>query len=668
MPRISLFRLLFPLLLLLSSSSSATAAINDEIRILTQDVWDLADVTTTMAELFFSSSNVTATLYIPSTESTETTTTTAVPRIEWTATTPVPVACGASILSIKYDDSTNSKDYYWKHVFSQAMDPGTPSVDHVVSIDLDNDNLSQLVDMRNSSLSNGLGKSFINAIENYNDVGNQTTMISSFFRLFAFFPFGKGVIVSRIYSLELPLHPLSLWWNANNDDGDSFSPLEKKDYELSIQSLDDEVEAWFFDGGPLPAGESSLAFSQSESGNDGDVVTLEVVDNSLIQFRFTGQSKVEEGGEVAAAFQYGLEIDGEEGRDSLFTKFSAEAFNDTDGIIQSVENGGFDSMSITHGLVRAQDVSMEPYAFIPLLSTSLLTPADVGNGHMVVSGVWIDDQMMVHHSLEERFPLSEYYVNTTVPSSSSATDASRNSNLCPPESMRNLALLSEGATILSVSSNYGTIPSAVSSNFGAEKAIDGDEKSAWSSAGDGNDAYISIQLPFSSNVIYVDFHTRTMVTSAQVSEYQVEIDSVVAASGCGVMDAIRPYECDLEGDGEGIGVKNASVVTFRVVDSSGGNTGAVSVGVYGCNVDEEPTEPLPTQSEKEDVPVEVIDGGLGQDGGQSSLNDEPTEVVIDNGAVLGEDKPAVHSGGIVGTVSIFIACLSLVSACFLASK
>jgi hypothetical protein len=68
-----------------------------------------------------------------------------------------------------------------------------------------------------------------------------------------------------------------------------------------------------------------------------------------------------------------------------------------------------------------------------------------------------------------------------------------------------------------------------------------------------------------------------------------------------VPDATKPYECDLDlmtdGDLNSMGVRDVTVVTFRVVDSSGGNTGAIDIGVYGCSLaDEELALDMTTES------------------------------------------------------------------------
>ncbi|KAL7464676.1 hypothetical protein ACHAXS_005012 [Conticribra weissflogii] len=568
-------------------------------------VWDLAH---DVAEKFFFSSNVTVTLY-PSPDLSEE------PKVEWTATTPIAVACGVSVLAMRNDTISNNEfddrgEFFWHHVFSQAMDPSVPSLDHVVSVSLNDDSLKRFVDV---SSMQSIFDSNQNGLDGVVNGGGTTAADGSkenlVFRLFAFLPFGRGVLVSRIYSVEVDVGLMSDPQGVVN---------------RAIKLTVGEFNATTGSGSPkFPSGESSLAFSHGLCNDDGVIANssssinemknlncnvdseLSVVvkaTDSMIEFEISGIEK-KQGGGVAAAFQYGIDAN----KISL-DDLSIEAFEDSDGINDNGEGS-------SHGLVRAQDVSLIPNAFISFISTTL-TAEDVEQSDLVVGGVWIDDQMFVYHSTQHRFALKNY-VNPTQATSDTASvsQTHHNSTLCPSSPIANLALLSKGASVLSVSSNFGTSPSDVTSTYGGNKAIDEDPSTAWSSDGDGDDAFITILLPYPSNVVYVDFHTRTMVTSAQVSEYEVEVDGgFVIASGCEVLDSSQPFDCEVIGyDGE-VGARNVTEVTFQVVGSSGGNTGAVSVGVYGCAADDE-LDSLPSSSEGDDVTdiavLSETDAGIG---------------------------------------------------------
>ncbi len=130
--------------------------------------------------------------------------------------------------------------------------------------------------------------------------------------------------------------------------------------------------------------------------------------------------------------------------------------------------------------------------------------------------------------------------------------------------------LARGATVTAVSSNYGGGDN--DSRWGANNAIDGDQATEWSSAGDGNDAYITLQLPGEVDVGGFGVWTRTMGSSAQIGRFVVESDSGEVFGPFELPDAGGLYEFSVEGRGRSF--------TFRVIDSSGGNTGVVELAIY----------------------------------------------------------------------------------------
>ncbi|MCH7606902.1 MAG: discoidin domain-containing protein, partial [Chloroflexi bacterium] len=135
----------------------------------------------------------------------------------------------------------------------------------------------------------------------------------------------------------------------------------------------------------------------------------------------------------------------------------------------------------------------------------------------------------------------------------------------------NLALLSESTRIVGTSSNFGGADNAGA--WGANKAFDGDPSTAWSSSGDGNDAWIEIELLQETHVTALGFWTRTMGTSAQISSFNVLTDRDETYGPFTLEDAsqVHMFETDF----------TAKRLRFEVVDSSGGNTGAVEIEVYG---------------------------------------------------------------------------------------
>lgn len=136
---------------------------------------------------------------------------------------------------------------------------------------------------------------------------------------------------------------------------------------------------------------------------------------------------------------------------------------------------------------------------------------------------------------------------------------------------QNLALLSSGARVTGVSSNYGGEDN--SSPYGADKAFDGDPGTQWSSNGDGNKAWVEIELASRAHITSLGFWTRTMGSSAQITSFQVLADDGKTFGPFKLADAagIHYFPVDF----------TAKRLRFEAVETSGGNTGAVEIEVYG---------------------------------------------------------------------------------------
>jgi hypothetical protein len=134
----------------------------------------------------------------------------------------------------------------------------------------------------------------------------------------------------------------------------------------------------------------------------------------------------------------------------------------------------------------------------------------------------------------------------------------------------NLALVAGGAKIAGVSSNYGGDNTG---SYGANNAIDGNPATQWSSNGDGNKAWIEIELPAKAHITNIGFWSRTMGSSAEIRTFRVIADGGQAYGPFTLADAgsIHYFATDF----------TAQRLRFEAVDTSGGNTGAVEIEVYG---------------------------------------------------------------------------------------
>ena len=116
-----------------------------------------------------------------------------------------------------------------------------------------------------------------------------------------------------------------------------------------------------------------------------------------------------------------------------------------------------------------------------------------------------------------------------------------------------------GADVVEVSSEF-------SADFGAGNAIDGDPATEWSTSGDGDDAYLVIDLGREVEVVGVGFHTRSMSDGSAISEsFTITVDDT---------DRFGPFPV-----GRAEVSFSGRIVRFDVDTSTGGNTGATEVEV-----------------------------------------------------------------------------------------
>lgn len=135
---------------------------------------------------------------------------------------------------------------------------------------------------------------------------------------------------------------------------------------------------------------------------------------------------------------------------------------------------------------------------------------------------------------------------------------------------KNVALVSVGARVKGVSSNFGG--GDVNSAYGANKVIDGDLSTEWSSNGEGDKAWIEIDLGKEYSITNIGFRTRTMGTSAQIERFQVSTDKGAKLGPFDLPDAKSVYYFPV--------TATARTLRFEVLKSSGGNTGAAEIEVY----------------------------------------------------------------------------------------
>jgi hypothetical protein len=134
----------------------------------------------------------------------------------------------------------------------------------------------------------------------------------------------------------------------------------------------------------------------------------------------------------------------------------------------------------------------------------------------------------------------------------------------------NVALASAGARVTAVSSNYGG--GGLDSSYGGNNAIDGNAATQWSSNGDGDKAWIEVDLGKDYPLTAVGLRTRTMGTSAQIESFRVVTDKGATLGPFTIPDASASYFFPVD--------VSARTLRYEVVTSSGGNTGAAEVDAF----------------------------------------------------------------------------------------
>ena len=140
------------------------------------------------------------------------------------------------------------------------------------------------------------------------------------------------------------------------------------------------------------------------------------------------------------------------------------------------------------------------------------------------------------------------------------------------EEQTNWLALEMGATVAESSSNF----SGASNDelWGADNALDGSAGTAWSSNGDGNDAFLVVELAETTQIEMLEVHTRAMPNdTAQIFSFTVTDDQGQRYGPFELPDATQPYSFAVD--------FVTGVLRFDVVGSNGGNTGFVELAAYG---------------------------------------------------------------------------------------
>lgn len=155
------------------------------------------------------------------------------------------------------------------------------------------------------------------------------------------------------------------------------------------------------------------------------------------------------------------------------------------------------------------------------------------------------------------------YLSDVMTFSTPALEESETTNLLSPDL---------GAEILGFSSAFGG--AGQDDRWGAGSALDDNPNTEWSSAGDGNSAWIEVELASRALIESIAFHSRSMSDgSAVANRFTVTTGEGEEYGPYDVPDAENAYTFET--------VIEAKIVRFTLMDTTGGNTGAVDIAAYG---------------------------------------------------------------------------------------
>lgn len=141
----------------------------------------------------------------------------------------------------------------------------------------------------------------------------------------------------------------------------------------------------------------------------------------------------------------------------------------------------------------------------------------------------------------------------------------------------NLASSDMGSEIVGFSSAFGGAD--LLDRWGAGAAFDDNPNTEWSSAGDGDEAWVEIKLAQRAQINSVSFQSRAMNDGSAITK------SFTITTGEG--DVYGPYDLPDADDAYTFETPiEAQIIRFALTETTGGNTGVVDIAVYGLFIEE----------------------------------------------------------------------------------
>lgn len=142
----------------------------------------------------------------------------------------------------------------------------------------------------------------------------------------------------------------------------------------------------------------------------------------------------------------------------------------------------------------------------------------------------------------------------------------------------NLAAPANGAEVLNYSSAFGN--AGLDERWGAGNAFDDNPNTEWSSAGDGDGAWIEVGLAQPARIDGVEFWSRQMNDGSSITrEFTITTEDGRVYGPFVVESPDESLRFDVEIVGQNL--------RFDLIDTTGGNTGVVDIALYGTFIAEE---------------------------------------------------------------------------------
>ena len=136
----------------------------------------------------------------------------------------------------------------------------------------------------------------------------------------------------------------------------------------------------------------------------------------------------------------------------------------------------------------------------------------------------------------------------------------------------NLASPDLGSEIIGFSSAFGGAD--LLERWGAGSAFDDNPNTEWSTAGDGDGAWIEVKLVKKAQIDSVAFQSRAMNDGSAIAR----VFTITTGEG----DTLGPFELPDADEAYTFETPiQAQILRFTLTETTGGNTGAVDIAVYG---------------------------------------------------------------------------------------